>query len=118
MRTNVLAQLSHPIVAAPMAGGPSTPALVAAVSGAGGLGFLAAGYLTPQRLARHIAETRQLTAQPFGVNVFVPGNASIDTAAVDAYAQRLSTEASRSGVSLGEPIGDDDWYSDKLALLD
>ena len=29
-----------PVVQAPMAGGPSTPELAAAVSGAGGLGFL------------------------------------------------------------------------------
>ena len=36
-------ELRHPIVQAPMAGGPSTPALAAAVSDAGGLGFLAAG---------------------------------------------------------------------------
>ena len=35
-----------PIVGAPMAGGPSTPALAGAVSDAGGLGFLAGGYLT------------------------------------------------------------------------
>lgn len=39
-----------PILQAPMAGGPSTPALTAAVSRAGGLGFLAAGYLTPDQL--------------------------------------------------------------------
>ena len=37
-----------PVVQAPMAGGPSTPALAAAVSNAGGLGFLAAGYKTPE----------------------------------------------------------------------
>ena len=40
-----------PIVGAPMAGGPSTPMLTAAVSGAGGLGFLAGGYLTAEALA-------------------------------------------------------------------
>jgi nitronate monooxygenase len=38
-----LDRLEHPIVEAPMGGGPSTPALTVAVSGAGGLGFLAAG---------------------------------------------------------------------------
>ena len=40
----VLDRLEHPIVQAPMGGGPSTPALAAAVAEAGGLGFLAAGY--------------------------------------------------------------------------
>src|SRR5215207_4037639 len=40
----LLDALAHPIVQAPLAGGASTPALAAAVSEAGGLGFLAAGY--------------------------------------------------------------------------
>jgi nitronate monooxygenase len=40
----MLASLEIPIVGAPMAGGASTPALAAAVSDAGGLGFVAAGY--------------------------------------------------------------------------
>ena len=39
-----------PIVQAPMAGGPSTPALTAAVADAGGYGFVAAGYLSAERL--------------------------------------------------------------------
>ena len=39
-----LSQLDHPVVQAPLGGGPSTTALAAAVSEAGGLGFLAAGY--------------------------------------------------------------------------
>jgi nitronate monooxygenase len=38
----ILDRIDVPIVQAPMAGGPSTPALAAAVSNAGGLGFLAA----------------------------------------------------------------------------
>ena len=40
----VLSSLDHPIVLAPLAGGPFTPALAGAVSAAGGLGFVAAGY--------------------------------------------------------------------------
>ncbi|MDT4923648.1 MAG: nitronate monooxygenase, partial [Pseudonocardiales bacterium] len=42
--------LDVPIIAAPLAGGPSSPALAAAVAEAGGLGFLAAGYLAPDTL--------------------------------------------------------------------
>ena len=41
----LLDRLTVPIVLAPLAGGPSTPQLAAAVSNAGGLGFLASGYL-------------------------------------------------------------------------
>ena len=61
-----------PIVSAPMGGGPSTPALVAAVSEAGGLGSLAGGYLSPDRLRADIAAVRAATSKPFAVNLFVP----------------------------------------------
>ena len=61
-----------PVVAAPMAGGPSTPALVAAVADAGGYGYLAGGYLTAEKLAAQIAELRERTTRPFGVNLFLP----------------------------------------------
>ena len=58
--------LAVPIVLAPMAGGPSTPELAAAVSEAGGLGFLAAGYNTADAMAGDVAATRALTRAPFG----------------------------------------------------
>jgi NAD(P)H-dependent flavin oxidoreductase YrpB (nitropropane dioxygenase family) len=45
----ILDELEAPIVLAPMAGGPTTPELVAAVSEAGGIGFLAFGYLACSR---------------------------------------------------------------------
>jgi nitronate monooxygenase len=56
-----------------MGGGPSTPRLAAAVSNAGGLGFLAGGYLAPEQLADEIRRTRALTKEPFGVNLFAGG---------------------------------------------
>ncbi|HET9772278.1 MAG TPA: nitronate monooxygenase [Acidimicrobiia bacterium] len=61
-----------PIVGAPMGGGPSTPALVAAVSEAGGLGSLAGGYLSPDRIRADIQAVRELTSKPFAVNLFAP----------------------------------------------
>ena len=51
--------MTWPIVGAPLAGGPSTPALAAAVCEAGGLGFLAAGYKTASDVADDIAEVRR-----------------------------------------------------------
>ena len=72
----ILDQLQLPIVLSPMAGGPSTPALAAAVSEEGGLGFLAAGYLDVAETEARIAETRRLTARPFGVNLFMAGTPS------------------------------------------
>ena len=48
-------RLSEPIVQAPLAGGPSTPKLAAAVGEAGGFGFLAAGYKTADAVREDIA---------------------------------------------------------------
>jgi nitronate monooxygenase len=104
----ILDELNTPIVLAPLAGGPSTPALTAAVSEAGGLGFLAAGYLTAEALGERMEETRALTARPFGVNVFVPGSAA-DPSAYAAYVDSLP--------GAGEPRADDDDWEAKLALL-
>ena len=61
-----LPPLRHPVLGAPMAGGPSTPALVAAVSDAGGLGMLAAGYRTPEAVAAEIRSVRERTGAPSG----------------------------------------------------
>ncbi|MBC6458110.1 nitronate monooxygenase [Actinomadura sp. HBU206391] len=107
----------HPIVQAPMAGGASGPALAAAVSNAGGLGFLAAGYKTAAHMRREIDETRALTSRPFGVNLFVPSLDPVDAGAVAAYRDRLAPEAARLGVALGEPAGGDDDWDAKVADL-
>ena len=53
-----LRELAIPVVGAPMAGGPSTPALAAAISEAGGLGFVAAGYKTSQGVAAEVEGVR------------------------------------------------------------
>lgn len=55
-----------------MAGGWTTPALVAAVSGAGGLGSIAGAMLTPDALRDQIREVRGRTDLPFAVNLFAP----------------------------------------------
>jgi nitronate monooxygenase len=75
-----LTELEHPIVQAPLAGGPSTPALAAAVGDAGGLGFLAAGYKTVEAVRADLDDLRARTARPFGVNVFAPPGAPGDRA--------------------------------------
>lgn len=106
-----------PIVQAPMAGGPSTPELAAAVSDAGGLGFLAAGYKTVEAMRADITATRRLTSRPFGLNLFMPSLDDIDPAAVDAYRRRLAREADRLGVTLGTPSARDDAYDAKVADL-
>ncbi|WP_017537372.1 nitronate monooxygenase [Nocardiopsis halophila] len=106
-----------PVVGAPMAGGASTPELVAAVNEAGGMGFLAGGYASPDALASRIARTRELTGRPFGVNLFVPGPDTADRERVQAYAREIAPEMDALGAAAGEPRWSDDDYPAKLALL-
>ncbi|HYQ37574.1 MAG TPA: nitronate monooxygenase [Pseudomonas sp.] len=63
--------LRHPLIQAPMAGGATTPELVAAVSNAGALGSFAAATLSPAAMREGVARVRQLTERPFNVNLFV-----------------------------------------------
>ncbi|SHF78463.1 nitroalkane oxidase [Jatrophihabitans endophyticus] len=107
-----------PIVAAPMAGGPSTAALAVAVARAGGFPFLAAGYQHPDALAAQVEAVRR-HGRPFGVNLFVPSRAAAaEPAALRAYAAALAAEADRYDVTLDPtPVDDDDGWSQKLDLL-
>jgi nitronate monooxygenase len=64
--------IAHPIIQAPMGGANATPpALVSAVSNAGGLGFVGAAYMPPDQIARETKLIREQTSQPFGINLFV-----------------------------------------------
>ena len=103
-----------------MAGGPSIPALAAAVSNAGALGFLAAGYKSVDSVRHEVAELRSLLSPddlPYGVNVFVPSRGTAGADEVSAYRDRLEPEARRRDVALGAPRWDDDGYDAKVALL-
>jgi nitronate monooxygenase len=71
-RLTELLGITVPIVQAPMAGGPTTPELVAAVSEAGALGSIGAATLQPDELRAAIRRVRELTARPFAVNLFAP----------------------------------------------
>lgn len=109
--------LRVPLVQAPMAGGVSTPELAVAVGRAGGLGFLAAGYLSPDTVAAQIAEVRA-SVELFGVNLFVPQPVA-EPDRIAAYRRELeATDAQRYGVTLPEPnLDDTDHWQAKLALL-
>ena len=114
----LLDSLEHPIVQAPLAGGASTPQLAAAVSEAGGLGFLAAGYKSADAVRADVATLRTLTSRPFGLNVFAPPGAPGDADAVRTFAGSLRGESERAGVALGEPRHDDDSWEAKLAVVE
>lgn len=67
-----LLRIRLPIIQAPMAGDATTPELIAAVSNAGGLGSLGAGYMTANEIRTSIRQIRQLTNKPFCINLFIP----------------------------------------------
>jgi nitronate monooxygenase len=100
-----------------MAGGPSTPALVTAVSAAGALGFLAGGYKTAQALREEMGAVREAGVGAFGVNLFVPGEPVADAGPVAAYLASLGPEAARLGTQLGDPVWDDDDYPAKVEAV-
>src|SRR5437660_12616797 len=110
-------KLAEPIVQAPLAGGPSTPELAIAVCEAGGLGFIAAGYKSPEEVAEQIDAVRTRTRRPFGVNIFVSTGAPADPGSLSAYLRELEPEARRQGAEVGEPRFEDDHFEAKLELV-
>lgn len=119
MRHTVLGRLgaARPLVAAPMTGGPSTPALVRAAFEAGATGFLGAGYKTAEAVEAELDELSGVDR--FGVNLFVPHRAPISSEDYAAYAKRLAPLGIRYGVdttSIGMR-GDPDAWDATLALL-
>src|SRR5262245_60230465 len=109
--------LAVPILVAPMAGGPSTPELAAAGTTAGGLGFVPAGYLTPEVFADRLAAARGLTSGPIGANLFAPQPSAGTAADIERYAKALEPEAKHYGAQLGEPRFDDDHWAAKIEVL-
>lgn len=75
--------IQYPIIQAGMAGGTTTPELTAAVSNAGGLGTLGAGYMSAETMRETIRTTKTLTSKPYGVNVFIPEIPEVSEVAID-----------------------------------
>ena len=100
-----------------MAGGASTPALAAAVTEAGGLGYVAAGYKTAAAVADDLAAVRAATSGPLALNVFIVERHEPIKEELDAYRAALEPEAKRLGATLGEPTWDDDGRRAKLELV-
>ncbi|WP_020660772.1 nitronate monooxygenase [Amycolatopsis benzoatilytica] len=107
-----------PVFAAPMAGGGTTPELVAAAAQAGGFGFVPGGYLTADAFADRLARVRALGI-PFGANLFAPTPVPADPAAYRRYRQEMQAEADRYGIRVDdvEPTEDDDHWQAKIDLL-
>jgi nitronate monooxygenase len=110
------------IIAAPMAGGTSTPRFVQAVHLAGGLGFLAGGYKTVEAMEADIREVRSTGAR-FGMNLFVPDRSQLNPPAIvrqqlEHYRRSLEPDATQYGVALpGLRLDDDDDWQAKIDAL-
>ena len=116
-RVTRLLGIEHPVVQAGMAGGPTTPRLVAAVSEAGGLGTLGAAYMAPEAIRTAVREIRALTEKPFVVNLFVPEPFDPSLydpeeigASLASYREELGIEAPRE-LSYVQP------FEDQLAVV-
>lgn len=84
-------QIDYPIIQAPMAGGVTTPELVAAVSNSGGLGSIGAGYMTPEQIRVHIKKVKELTSKPFAINLFVPSKFEVTKSEMESASQNLQS---------------------------
>ncbi len=71
-----LLHIKYPIIQAGMGwdkeGMTTPPALVAAVSNAGGLGCIGGSSIRPEVIRERIRAVRQLTDKPFGVDITLP----------------------------------------------
>ncbi|MCL2614130.1 MAG: nitronate monooxygenase [Nocardioidaceae bacterium] len=108
-----------PIVAAPMAGGATTPDLVAAATQAGGFGFLAGGCKTAEAMTREIGVLRERGVEHFGMNLFVPTPSGLDEPAFRRYAEAIQPDADRFGLDLSDEQlrEDDDQWRRKIDAL-
>jgi nitronate monooxygenase len=111
--------LTQPLVLAPMSGA-STPALVAAISNAGGLGSHGAGYLAAQAILDDAAKIRALTERPFALNLFVlPDDFHEDEPAIEFARATLDTLMEREGLAIRSSLPER-WaprFSDQFAAL-
>src|SRR4051794_22264499 len=111
---------TNPVVAAPMAGGPTTPELVLAAAAAGSLGLLGGGYLDAEAFGRQLESVAAGTGL-YGVNLFAPHPVAVDPVAYAAYRDLLAPEAERRGIDPSTlpdlPVEDDDAWQDKVDLL-
>ena len=114
-KTEVTQQLGiqYPIIQAPMAGS-TTPELVAAVSNGGGLGSIGAGYYTPEKLTEDIKNTKELTEQPFAVNLFVPEYNEVTSTQIDRMKEILTPYCEEFNIEPGMPTIDKDDTFDQL----
>ncbi len=110
--------ISHPIIQAPMAGGSDTPALVAAVGEAGGLGTIGAAYLAPAQILEAAKAVREKTKRPFGINLFSPLPAPAPPKDYAAAIAQLASYFAELGLPAPAPPGPPAYsFDDQMAAV-
>ncbi|MGV2621956.1 UNVERIFIED_CONTAM: nitronate monooxygenase [Halobacillus marinus] len=110
--------LTYPIIQAGMAGGVTTPELVAAVSNTGALGSLGAGYMTGDALKTSVQRIKQLTNRPFAVNLFVPEYPTYSKAEMEEAERWLEPYRRELGVEVSPiPEADMDHFDRQVCIL-
>jgi nitronate monooxygenase len=91
-----------PIIQAPMAGS-TTPEMVAAVSGAGGLGSLACAQYTANQARDAVRQVKASTSRPFNLNFFCHAPPEPDAARAAAWHQALERYYREFGLDHAAP---------------
>jgi nitronate monooxygenase len=91
-------ELAVPLIQAPMSGGATSAALVAAVSEAGALGSFGSGYLRADAILAQVREVRELTRRPFAINLFLPNTLPVSPEALQAAQRALRPWRERLGI--------------------
>ncbi|WP_416825582.1 NAD(P)H-dependent flavin oxidoreductase [Ectobacillus polymachus] len=109
--------IKYPIIQAGMAGSVTTAELVAAVSEAGGLGTLGAGYMKPEVIRSTIAKIRELTAKPFAVNLLIARRRLIDDQMIQNGKRMIRPMEEQLGLQEHRTAIPEEDYHEKLAVL-
>ena len=111
------AQLDLPLIQAPMAGGITTPQLVAAVANHGGVGSFGFAYSTPEKIHTDLLMAQSLTSGPINANFFVFSPVYLPSGQVQANAMQALRSLDVDGVqSLTIPA--EPFYPSLMAQLE
>ena len=102
------AQLALPLIQAPMAGGITTPQLVAAVANHGGVGSFGFAYSTPEKIHADLVAAQSLTSGPINANFFVFSPVRLPSDQIQANAMQalrsLGVDGAQSFTIPAEPF--------------
>ncbi|WP_373894105.1 NAD(P)H-dependent flavin oxidoreductase [Virgibacillus sp. CBA3643] len=106
-----------PIIQAGMAGGITTPELVAAVANKGALGTIGAGYMSGDALRNQIKQVKELTDKPIAVNLFA---VSLDASSTNLGDMQRVLDNFRRELGIeqgGEAVKVHDYLEEKVEVL-